>query len=215
MSTADVIDGTEMVIVSHLHPDHFDEPAQTLLPKDLPLFCQPSNETTIREAGFQHVTPIADSVTWEGITFTRTSGQHGFGELAERMGAVSGFIWQAAGEPTVYWVGDSIWYEPIAQVIADVKPDVIITHSGGARFGDSPPIVMDEEMTLAVCQAAPNATVIAVHIEALDHCPVSRTGLRAHANEAGIQAVRLLIPADGETISLLPERPFDDIIGDL
>ena len=208
-----VIADAEMVIISHLHPDHFDEPAQALLPKNLPLFCQPDNEATIREAGFQQVTPVADSVTWQGITLTRTPGQHGFGELAERMGIVSGFIWQAAGEPTVYWVGDSIWYEPIAQVIADVQPDVIITHSGGARFGDSLPIVMDEAMTLAVCQAAPDATVIAVHIEALDHCPITRAGLRAQANEAGIPATRLLIPADGEIISLLPERSFDDIIG--
>ena len=80
-----VIADAEMVIVSHLHPDHFDEPAQALLPKDLPLFCQPGNEATLREAGFQQVTPVADSVTWEAITFTRTPGQHGFDELAERM----------------------------------------------------------------------------------------------------------------------------------
>ena len=195
-----VIDGAKMVIVSHLHPDHFDEPAQKLLPKALPLFCQPGDEETIRSAGFQNVTPVADSVTWQGITLTRTSGQHGFRELAERMGNVSGFVWQAKGEPTVYWVGDSIWYEPIAQVIADVQPDVIITHSGGARFGDSLPIVMDTDMTLAVCQAAPHATVIAVHIEALDHCPVTRADLRAQATAAGISPSRLIIPADGETI---------------
>jgi L-ascorbate metabolism protein UlaG (beta-lactamase superfamily) len=196
-----VIADAEMVIISHLHPDHFDEPAQVLLPKNLPLFCQPADEETIRTAGFQHITPVDDSVTWQGITIIRTPGQHGFGELAERMGNVSGFVWQAEGEPTVYWVGDSIWYEPIEQIIADVKPDIIITHSGGARFGDSPPIVMDNEMTLAVCQAAPHATVIAVHIEALDHCPVTRTGLRAQANAAGIPATRLLIPADGKTIT--------------
>jgi L-ascorbate metabolism protein UlaG (beta-lactamase superfamily) len=202
MPTEAVIADAEMVIVSHLHPDHFDEPAQALLPKNLPLFCQPDNADTIRAAGFQQVVPVADSVTWQGITITRTPGQHGFGELAERMGAVSGFVWQAAGEPTVYWIGDSIWYEPIAQVIADVQPDIIITHSGGARFGDSLPIVMDEAMTLAVCQAAPNATVIAVHMEALDHCPVTRANLRAQANEVGIAQNRLLIPVDGETITL-------------
>lgn len=201
MPADEAIAGAEMLIVSHLHADHFDQPAQTLLPKDLPLFCQPGNENTIREAGFQHVTPVADSVTWQNITFTRTDGQHGFGEWAEKMGQVSGFVWQAEGEPTVYWIGDSIWYEPIAQVIADVQPDIIITHSGGARFGDSRPIVMDEEMTLAVCQAAPKATVIAVHMEALDHCPVTRADLRAQANEVGIASNRLLIPADGETIS--------------
>lgn len=202
MPAEEVMAGIEAVIVSHLHPDHFDEPAQALLPKNLPLFCQPADEEVIRNAGFQQVMPITDSATWQGITFTRTPGQHGFGELAERMGDVSGFVWQAAGEPTVYWVGDSIWYEPIAQVMADVQPDVIITHSGGARLDDGPPIVMDADMTLAVCQAAPNATVVAVHMEALDHCPVTRAALRARADEAGIQPGHLRIPADGETITV-------------
>ncbi len=202
MPAADVIDGAEMAIISHLHPDHFDEPAKELLPKNLPIYCQPGDEESIRSAGFEQVTPIADNVTWEGITFTRTSGQHGFDELAERMGHVSGFVWQAPGEVTVYWVGDSVWYEPVAEVIATVQPDIIITHSGGARFGDSPPIVMDAEMTLAVCQAAPKATVIAVHMEALDHCPVTRADLRDQATAAGIPPNRLLIPADGEVITI-------------
>jgi len=200
MPSEDVIAGIEMVTVSHLHADHFDEPAQALLPKDIPLFCQPSNENIIRDAGFQQVTPVTDNVTWQGITVTRTPGQHGFGELAEKMGKVSGFVWQAEDEPTVYWIGDSIWYEPIAQVIADVQPDIIITHSGGARFGDSLPIIMDEEMTLTVCQAAPNAVVIAVHMEALDHCPVTRADLRTQANETGIPPNQLLIPADSEML---------------
>gem|GEM_PF-5474990 len=29
------------------------------------------------------------------------------------IGKVSGFVFQASGEPTVYWVGDSIWCEPV------------------------------------------------------------------------------------------------------
>jgi L-ascorbate metabolism protein UlaG (beta-lactamase superfamily) len=202
MPAADVISGAEMVIISHLHPDHFDEPAKDLLRKDLPVYCQPGNEEVLRSAGFEQVTPVADEVTWQGITFTRTLGQHGFGELAERMGNVSGFVWRAAGEATVYWVGDSVWYEPVAEIIAAVQPDIIITHSGGARFGDSPPIVMDAQMTLAVCLAAPQATVIAVHMEALDHCPVTRAMLRTDATAAGIAPNRLLIPLDGETISV-------------
>lgn len=202
LPASEVIAGAEMVLVSHLHPDHFDEPAQNLLPKALPLFCQPGDEEAIRGAGFRQVQPITDHITWQDINFTRTPGQHGFAEWVERMGNVSGFVWKAEGEPTVYWVGDSIWYEPIVQIITEVQPDIIITHSGGARFGDSPPIIMDVDMTLAVCQAAPKATVIAVHMEALDHCPVTREELRTKANEAGIAPNRLIIPVDGETINL-------------
>lgn len=58
---------------------------------------------------------------------------------------------------------------------------------------------MDAEQTIAVCRAAPNSTVIATHMEALDHATVSRAELRQQADAAGID--NLLIPADGETLT--------------
>ena len=197
----EVIEDIEMVLVSHLHSDHFDQVAQELLPKNLPLFCQSGDETALAEKGFQSVVAVEQSAQWQGITLTRTPAQHGTGAWVERMGNVSGFVFQAENEPTVYWVGDSIWYEPVKQVITDFQPDIIITHSSGAKFGDSDPIVMDAEQTIAVCQAAPQATVIAVHLESLDHGTVSRAGLRAAADAQGIRSEQLLIPADGEQLS--------------
>ena len=202
ISPEEVIQGGEMVLVSHLHPDHFDEVAITLLPKTLPIFCQPGDEATIREKGFERVTAVSNQLTWQGITITRTPGQHGSGELAERMGHVSGFVWEAAGEPKVYWMGDTIWYEPVADMIARHQPDVIFTHSSGAKFGDSPPIVMDAAQTIAVCQAAPKAVVLAVHLESLDHGTVSRNDLRAEAHVNHISEQQLRILADGETVEL-------------
>jgi len=198
----DVIRGAEMVLVSHLHTDHFDEVAIDLLPKTLPIFCQPGDEGTIREKGFELVTAVSDHITWQGIQFTRTPGLHGTGELAERMGNVSGFIWQAAGEPTVYWAGDTIWYESVADVITHHQPDVIITHSSGAKFGDSDPIVMDAVQTIAVCHAAPDAVVVAVHLESLDHGTVSRADLREAAVVNGVSEQQLRIPTDGEIVEI-------------
>jgi L-ascorbate metabolism protein UlaG (beta-lactamase superfamily) len=202
MSPEAVIEGAEMVLVSHLHVDHFDEMAMNLLPKTLPILCQPGDEATIREKGFVEVTAVSTAQTWQGITFTRTPGRHGYGELAERMGNVSGFVWEAAGEPKVYWAGDTVWYEPVAEAIAKHQPDVIVTHSSGAKFGDSQPIVMDAAQTTAVCQAAPNAVVIAVHLESLDHGTVTRADLRTVAAAQGISDDRLRIPADGETVEI-------------
>ena len=202
MSPEAVIEGVEMVLVSHLHPDHFDEVAINLLPKTLPILCQPGDETTIREKGFADVTAVVTQHTWQGIRFTRTPGQHGYGELAERMGNVSGFVWEAAGEPKVYWMGDTVWYEAVADIVAQTQPDVIVTHSSGAKFGDSLPIVMDDVQTTAVCQAAPNSVVIAVHLESLDHGTVTRASLRAAAAAQGISDHQLRIPADGETLAV-------------
>ena len=200
-SPEEVVDGIEMAVVSHLHPDHFDELAQELLSKDLPLFCQPGDETALANKGFQSVVVVEQSAQWQGITLTRTQAQHGTGAWIERMGNVSGFVFHVEGEPTIYWAGDSIWYEPVKQVIANFQPDIIITHSSGAKFGDSDPIVMDAKQTIAVCQAAPQATVIAIHMDTLDHGTVSRADLRAAAEAQGIKPEQLLIPADGEQLS--------------
>jgi len=46
------------------------------------------------------------------------------------MGNVSGFVLQADGEPTVYWVGDSIWCEHVEKAIKTFQPEIVIIHSG-------------------------------------------------------------------------------------
>jgi L-ascorbate metabolism protein UlaG (beta-lactamase superfamily) len=199
----EIMAGAELLIVSHLHSDHFDPEAQRILPKDLPVLCQPGDEGAIRGHGFERVTPVDDAVTWNGITLTRTPGQHGSGpkELAE-MGQVSGFVFQALGEPTLYWTGDTILYEPVRRTLERFRPDIIVTHSSGALWKGEGPIVMDAAQTLAVCQAAPGSRIVAIHLDSLDHGEVSREDLRAQARAAGIPDPRLLIPADGETLEL-------------
>jgi hypothetical protein len=113
---------------------------------------------------------------------------------------VSGFVFEAEDEPTLYWTGDTIWYAPVQQVVSERKPDVIVTHSCGALWKGSAPIVMDAIQTAAVCHAAPNSKIVAVHMEALDHATISRADLRQYASVQGISAEQLLIPADGEVI---------------
>ena len=197
----EILAGAELLVLSHLHSDHFDPEAQRLTPKDLPVFCQPGDKEAIRGHGFEKVTPVKESATWEGITLTRTPGQHGThgAELAE-MGSVSGFVFQAPGEPTVYWAGDTILYEPVLQTIARFQPDVIVTHSSGALWKGSGPIVMDAAQTLEVCRTAPQSRVVAIHLDSLDHGEVSREDLRKAA--AGLPEGRLLIPEDGEVVEL-------------
>jgi L-ascorbate metabolism protein UlaG (beta-lactamase superfamily) len=200
-SPEEVIAGIDMAVLSHLHSDHFDPTAQRLLPKDLPIFCQPGDHAALERDGFRCVMPIAGSLNWKGIHITRTAGQHGTGQVLQEMGEASGFVFQAKDEPTVYWAGDTIWCEPVARVIDRVQPEIIITHSCGAVWGDNVLIVMDAAQTVALCRAAPNSVVVATHMDSVDHAAVSRQALRAHAEANGIQAAQLLIPADGEVLT--------------
>ncbi len=67
----------------------------------------------IKEAGFSKVSIVEKEVDWHGVKITRTPGQHGNEGWAAQMGNVSGFIFQAENERTIYWTGDTIWCEPV------------------------------------------------------------------------------------------------------
>jgi L-ascorbate metabolism protein UlaG (beta-lactamase superfamily) len=197
-----VFAGVDLVLVSHLHRDHFDPAAQQALPKDQPILCQPGDEGRLAGYGFTRVASLQEATRDSVVTITRVPGQHGAGDVLRDMGVVSGFVLQAQGEPTVYWAGDTIWYESVAQTIARFQPRVIITHSAGAVWGAGGLIIMDAAQTVTVCRAAPASTVVAIHLDAFDHATVSRAELRTYADAAGIPAGQLLIPADGATLTL-------------
>jgi L-ascorbate metabolism protein UlaG (beta-lactamase superfamily) len=200
LSVEHIIAGIDLVLVSHLHPDHFDEAAVSRLPKDLPILCSPVDRDRLRAFGFTEVTAVEERLAWRNLVITRTEGRHGSGPILERMGEVAGFVIEAGDEPTLYWVGDSIWCQQVAAIVADFTPQLIVTHSGGATLPGFAPIIMDIDDTLRLMESAATATVVAVHLEALDHCTVDRLALRQAADKAGIHGRRLLIPADGEIL---------------
>lgn len=197
---AEVIEGTDLVLITHLHPDHFDEPAQEALPKFLPVICAPVDQPNIEGKGFTNVTALREPIEWEGIIIEATFAQHGTGDWLTRMGHVTGFLLSAPNRPSIYIAGDTVLTSEVRDFLQDRKPAIIITNSGGAHFPDAPPIIMDIEQTLEVCQLAPKSKVIATHLESLDHCPVTREALRSAAEEAGI--TRLIVPEDGEIVAI-------------
>lgn len=201
MPPESVLAGVEFTVISHLHPDHFDPFAQALLPKDMPILCQPGDGGTIQGFGFENVTELTNEFVWQGIHFQRTHGEHGSGEMLPQMGAAMGFFLRARGEPSVYWLGDTVLIPEVLENIRRFQPDVIVTHSAGAALGGTL-LILDDVQTVEIARSAPQATVIATHMESLDHCTVSRQELRETAERAGISARKLLIPADGEAISL-------------
>ena len=204
VSLDSVLEGVDFVIITHKHIDHFDSLAKEELQKDIKLFCQPSDKEFIANEKFVNTEVIESNTVFDTISITRTGGKHGSGEILSQMGEVSGFVLEAEGEPTIYIVGDSIWIAEIQNVISSFKPEIIITNSGGAIIPghENNPILMNEEQTILLAQYAKNAKVIAVHLESLDHCPVTRNSLRQKADANGIDQNRLIIPNDGQIISI-------------
>lgn len=199
---SEIFAGVDLILVSHLHEDHFDAAAQTLDNKAIPILCQPGDREKIEAHGFNNVVELEKETQWQHVLIARTGGEHGTGPWADLLNPVSGFVFQFPDEPTLYWIGDSVWCEVVETALAKVQPDVIVTHSGGAEIRDSGPIIMDVTQTIRVCQSQASAVVIATHMEALDHCKTTRKQLHAAALEADINPDHLLILEDGELVEI-------------
>ncbi|HEY7404974.1 MAG TPA: MBL fold metallo-hydrolase [Candidatus Angelobacter sp.] len=194
MPVEQVLDGVQLVLVTHTHRDHWDDAAIQFVPKDLPLLCQPEDLQKMEAVYFVNASAIHDMKHWSHICVTRTPAQHGTGEIARAMAPSSGYVLTSDGEPTVYIAGDTIWYDQVAETIKLHNPGVIVVNAGAAQFLHGDPITMTAGDVVRVCRAAPHAKVIAVHMEAINHCLLTRKEL---AREVVASSVHVEIPEDG------------------
>ncbi len=195
----DSIIDCDSVIITHTHRDHFDEAAEKLLPKSLPILCQPEDCDQLVKLGFSDVKPVENSLEWSNITFTRTKGRHGYGIIAGRMGHVSGFVISSPGEPCTYITGDTVWYNCVEKALKKFNPDIAICFCGEARFKLGKAITMGAQDILEVHNTCPSTKIVAVHMEAWNHCRLSRKALTDFTIENNIEK-HVYIPQDGEVL---------------
>lgn len=224
-----ILEGIDAVIVGHMHPDHFDSAAAEVLSKNVLIFTpynkspmdprDPVNTTKyfseqLLGYGFSNVNTIgtanSKSTTYRGTTLTQEFGQHGKGVLSQLMGGVNGIVFQAEGQPTIYWTGDTILDEAgqVEAILATYKPDIVIAHTGGAviKAITTDPLMMDEKQAVKFFKAVKkynvDSQIVAVHMNALDHCFTTREVLTEAISvfdkktQSGIY-----IPVEGEKIT--------------
>jgi L-ascorbate metabolism protein UlaG (beta-lactamase superfamily) len=198
----------DAIIVTHLHPDHWDEVAIKMLPKDKPLYAQNEQDAeAIKSVGFKDVRILSDKSHFENIKFQKTEAQHGSDELyanpqmAAIMGEASGFFFKESGQKSVYFVGDAIWTSSFESNLRKLNPDVVVLNTGFAQVNGFGAIIMGKEDVTRVHKVLPNATIIAVHMEAINHCILSRKELAEYVKSNGISD-KVIIPVDGQIIKL-------------
>jgi L-ascorbate metabolism protein UlaG (beta-lactamase superfamily) len=196
-----VVQGVDAVLVTHLHRDHLDDTAVSLLPAGVPMLCQPPDADALGNRGFADVRPVEAELDWNGVRVVRTAGRHGTGELGAALGPVSGFVLNAAGEPVLYIAGDTIWCDEVRAALDEHRPDVVVVNASGARFLHGDPIVMTTDDVVAVARHAPAARIVAVHLEAINHCLETRADLHQRLHEENL-ADRVTVPEDGAEVPL-------------
>lgn len=138
----------------------------------------------------------------------RTQALHGAGEAAARNYAAVGLpakacgvVFCAEGEKTFYLAGDTVWFQGVAEVLERFQPKVIALNAAWAQFYDGTPILMGPEEVAKVAAFAPQACIIATHMDAVNHARLDRAHLRGFIRQEGIEE-RFLIPEDGESVQL-------------
>jgi L-ascorbate metabolism protein UlaG (beta-lactamase superfamily) len=195
-----IINSTDVILLTHLHPDHWDEEAVALLPKTMQLICQPEDAPVLRAQGFCNLITTEQSLC-KHVLVERVSAQHGHGELLDKLSPASGFVIQSPHQ-TIYVTGDTVWGESLQQSLQRFQPDVIIANSGAAQFNFGEPVTLNKEDVLQMLSACkPHATVVIVHMEAVNHCHLTRSELQNFLKQHQFTQT-VLIPLDGELIEV-------------
>ncbi|MFT0802065.1 MBL fold metallo-hydrolase [Bacillus swezeyi] len=198
-SIDDITKNLDAVIVTHLHLDHFDDAAKEMLPKNIKLFVQNAADAEeVRNAGFQDVEVLTEDTVFEDIQLIKTRGEHGRGEILKLAGKVCGVVFKHSNEKTLYVAGDTVWYEGVQEEIDTHQPDILVVNGGDNQFLEGGSLVMGKEDIYEVYKAAPNATIISSHMEAVNHWTLSREELKTFIQEKGISS-HVLVPDDGES----------------
>lgn len=200
----------DAVILTHLHPDHWDEAARTLIPRDMPIFTQNvADAAAVRKEGFTDVHVLTEAGSeFNGTHLHKTGGQHGSDQMyavpqvATLLGEAMGVVFQRPGHKTAYVVGDTIWQPVVNQTLVRFKPEIILLNTGHAKLnGFEGSIIMGKEDTYRAYQVAPGATIVNIHMESVNHAVLSRKELRAFIDEKGMDKQRVLVPDDGQSYS--------------
>ena len=204
LSVEEILKGLDAVILTHFHPDHFDELAVKLLDKKLPFFVQDEADLAqIKAFGFQDVRLVStEGVSFNGLTLTKTRGQHGKRDtvkpICDSIGMpydAMGVVFRANDEKTLYLAGDTIDCPEVRQAIQTFKPEVMVLNSCGAMLSCGEKLIMDAADVLALATDFPEVSFVASHMDTVSHLTVTRQDLQ-HLN-----LKNLLIPSDGEILN--------------
>ena len=195
-----LLDDLDAVVISHLHPDHWDERAVQLLSKKIPIICPYHIAKTIERYGFTNVMTIKSNKVFKGVQINLTNGKHGTGEIGEKMGKVNGFVF-SKNNRSIYFSGDSIWCDEVKQAIEQYTPENIVVAGGAATFAVGAPVTMTSKDVVELCRQFPKPRIFITHLEAISPCQENRKFTKKQISKHGYSE-RCFVLDDGERYKL-------------
>lgn len=188
------------------HMDHLDRAGARFLSRNkVPTYCRPGDYRHLQKRGVDARSLTAtEQDDFLGGRITLVPARHGHGWIAAAMGPGVGYFIELPGEPSLYIAGDTVLTDDVARALTHYCPDVAIVAAGNASLDVGSSILMTIDEVMEFARLAPGR-VIANHLEALNHCPVTRQQLREAATEHGLSE-KIEIPEDGDVLTFERER---------
>lgn len=188
-------------IITHRHPDHLDAAGiKFLRKKNIPISCSIKDAPILKKKGLN----LSQSLDyWKrddflGGTIEGIPAKHGYGFIAKPMGNVMGFYIQLPNQPSIYLSSDTIYTKHVHKVLTEYQPKISVVAGGSAQLDIFQPLLMTMDDVLKFIQNASDK-VIVNHLEAVNHCPTTRMGLRDNLEKKQL-AHKVFIPEDGSSI---------------
>lgn len=192
----------DVVVLSHLHGDHFDRRARNGLDRSVPIVTTRQAAKALRSWGFSEASAVATWERWSthrddgsGLAVTSLPGAHAFGFLGKLLPHVMGSLLeftQADGRTyRIYLSGDTLVFDGFDE-IGRRHPDIDVgfVHLGGTRI-----------LGATVTMDGPQG------VDAL-HRVRPRTAVPIHYEEYGVMRSPL---SDFTTVAAAAKRPFPEI----
>lgn len=194
----DLIKKTTHCLITHQHADHLDKAALDFLrEKQIPVTCSSLDKADLEKKGLNVINSIEyfKSHDFLGGSIEGIPARHGYGYVAKPMGNVMGYYLKLPNEQSVYLSSDTIYTEDVQNVLLKKQPDISVVACGSAQLDIFKPLLMTIEDVTRFIEDAPHQ-VICNHLEAVNHCPTTRKGLKQHLDSKGL-VEKCWIPADG------------------
>ena len=184
------------------HFDHLDKSGIRLLAqKQVPVYCNSIDEPSLRRRHIKTI-PLTMNQKNQFLTgsITTFSTAHGHGLTGMLMRPGAGYFIELPGEKSIYISGDTVMTQTVRHVLNNLQPYVFILNAGTATLDFGRPILMPIDEQMDCIRTAPGK-IIAVHLDAFNHCLTTRAILRDSVSKEGLQG-KVLIPEDGELMEL-------------
>ncbi len=202
-NASELLDKVTHCVITHCqkkHLDHLDNAGEDLLRgKNIPVTCHTSDKQYLVGRGINVVNAISH---WKAVDFlggkiTAVPAQHGYGWVHKIMANGIGFHIEMDNEPSIYISGDTVLTSDVKKALRDLKPDIAVVACGYASIDIGKPILMSLEDILEFSRLAPKL-VFANHLEALNHCAMTRSHLDESLRWHGLSG-KTWMPDDGDS----------------